>query len=123
MPHLHAAFEHVYGGVAEEISFDELLQQEGVKSLYESFASEEWIYSRWRSFKATRTANYDWGLVELQLIIDEAEGCIAEVGIASDGLDPDAIAEAQRLLQGAKTACPPSSQNPIVQDIITLAYS
>ena len=120
VPHLRSAFEEVYGGKATEIAFSEIISRPEVKTLYEGFASPEWKYGRWRSFTAQRSAQFDWGGVELQLTV--SDGIIHDVQIATDALDLAALDEARRLLDGATTKQRPLSGNAVVNDILSLVY-
>ena len=117
VPHLLSAFEKVYNGKASEVAFGEIISRPEVKALYENFASDEWKYGRWRTFTAQRSAQFDWGGVELQLTVDQEHGVVADVQISSAALD-----EARRLLVGASTAVAPQSDSPIVRDILLMAY-
>lgn len=119
---LRRAFEAVYGSAAEELSFGAMRGSTEVEKLYERFASEEWIFGKWRNFTATRSGQFDWGSVDLQLTVDEQKGIITDVRIASDALDMASIDEAQRLLAGASLVKAPISSNFMVRDIIGLAY-
>ena len=120
VPRLRKALEDEYGGVANEISFDSLRSNPRVCELFEEFSSPEWKYANWRTFSAHRSGQFDWGGVELQLSVDD--GVISKVQIASDALDLAALDEARRLLTGASNANVPQSDNPIINDVITLAF-
>lgn len=119
-PRLRAAFENEYGASATEISFDDLIREPEVKRLYEQFASDEWRLGRWRSFTAQRTAQFDWGGVELAVTIEDDRIC--DVQIASDALDLAALDEVRRLLAGADIKKRPQSGSVIVSDILSLVY-
>ena len=121
-PRLREAFEAEYGGVATEVSFDSLMQLPAVRELHDHFASPEWKYGRWRTFTAQRSAQFDWGGVELALTVDETRGIITDVQIASDALDLAALDDARLLLTGAKTAQRPKIDNPVINDILSLIY-
>ena len=121
-PRLREAFEAEYGGVATEVSFDSLMQLPAVRELHDHFASPEWKYGRWRTFTAQRSAQFDWGGVELALTVDEARGVITDVQIASDALDLAALDDARLLLTGAKTDQRPKIENPVINDILSLIY-
>lgn len=120
VPHLRSAFEEVYDGKAAEIAFSEIISRPEVKTLYEGFASPEWKYGRWRTFTAQRSAQFDWGGVELQLTVND--GIIHDVQIATDALDLSVFDEARRLLCGATTKQRPLSGNAAVNDILSLVY-
>lgn len=121
-PRLREAFEAEYGGVAMEVSFDSLMQLPAVRELHDHFASPEWKYGRWRTFTAQRSAQFDWGGVELALTVDEARGVITDVQIASDALDLAALDDARLLLTGTSTEKSPHTQSIIVGDILSLVY-
>lgn len=123
VPHLRSAFEEVYGGKAAEVGFDDIIAQPAVQRLYEEFASPEWKYGRWRSFTAQRSAQFEWGGVEVQLTVDEARGIITDVQIASDALDLAALETVRKKLTGASTSeAPAESDNPIERDIYNLLF-
>ena len=122
VPRLREAFEAEYGGTAMELAFDETIVRPEVKALYEEFASPEWRYGRWRSFTAQRSAQFDWGGVDIALTVDEARGIITDVQIASDALDLAALDLARTLLFGASTSVAPQSDNPILKDIFSILY-
>ena len=120
---LRKAFEEVYGGVAEAMDWDAVVRTEGVQRLHEQFASDQWRFGKWRQFEASRTARFEWGIVEVQFAVDEARHCIVDAKIATDALDLEAVAQAERLLRGADTVVPPVADNPIVKDIVGLVYA
>lgn len=125
-PRMKDAFVEEYKGADSQFSilnFDDLIGRSEVRALYEEFASDEWRFGRWRTFTAQRSAQFDWGGVELQLTVDQEHGVVTDVQISSDALDLAALDEARRLLIGASTAVPPQSESPIVRDILTMAYS
>lgn len=121
VPHLRDAFSAAYDGLPLCIlDFDTVKQNDNVQRLFDEFASDEWRYGRWRTFTAQRSAQFDWGGVEVQLSIDN--GVIGDVQIASDALDLAALDEARTLLRGADIHTPPQTDHPIVQDIVRLVY-
>ena len=125
VPHLRDAFSAVYDGLPlTTLDFATLTQTDGVQQLFREFASDEWRYGRWRQFTAQRSGQFDWGDIEMQLTVDEARGVITDVQMASDALDLAALSEARRLLTGASTAVSPTptSDNPILRDILALVY-
>jgi len=123
IPHLRSAFESEYSEKSEYSEFSEIIKRPEVRALYEEFASDEWRYGRWRTFTAQRTAQFDWGGVELSLTVDQERNLITDVQIASDALDLAALDEARLLLTGASTAIPPQhAPNPILDDILSLVY-
>ena len=119
-PRLRAAFEGVYGGCAEEVSFEDVIRRPEVRRLYEEFASDEWKYGKWKSFTAQRTAQFDWGGVEVALTVED--NIIRDVQLASDALDLAALDEARRLLTGADIKKRPPTESAIVNDILSLVY-
>lgn len=130
VPPLIGAFEAVYGAPLTELDFDQLSQLPEVQALCDDFAGQEWKYGRWRQFEAQRSAQFDWGGVELQLIVDQASARILDVAIASDSLYPDIVAQAEQLLRGADTHAVPllpaglsGQAEQILADILALAYS
>ncbi len=120
VPRLRAAFELEYSGNSEYSEYSEIIKRPEVRALYEQFASSEWKYGRWRTFTAQRSAQFDWGGVELSLTIDN--DVITEVQLASDALDLAALDETRRLLTGADTKKRPPSESAIVNDILSLVY-
>ncbi len=122
VPCLRDAFAEEYGAQVQTVSFDEITTRAEVQTLHDKYASPEWKYGRWQTFTAQRSAQFDWGGVELALVVDEARGVITDVQIASDALDLAALDEARRLLTGASTAVAPTSDNAILQDIFALVY-
>lgn len=120
VPHLKSAFEEVYCGKATEVSFADIIARPEAQRLYEDFASPEWKYGRWRTFTAQRSAQFDWGGVELSLSVEN--DIIADVQIASDALDLAALDEARRLLTGADTKKRPEAEGAIVGDILSMVY-
>ena len=120
VPCLRAAFELEYSGKSEYSEYSEIIKRPEVRALYEQFASPEWKYGRWRTFTAQRSAQFDWGGVELSLTIDN--DVITEVQLASDALDLAALDETRRLLTGADTKKRPPSESAIVNDILSLVY-
>lgn len=127
IPHLVAAFEELYCGKVDEIEFDSLVKRTEVVSLYEKYSSDEWLFGRWRTFSASRTANFEWGIVELSLIVDEKNAVIKDVTVATDSLDTNLSAEIRKLLIGVSTHQAPivSDDEPCadqLRDVISLIY-
>ncbi|MBR1550083.1 MAG: lipoate--protein ligase [Bacteroidales bacterium] len=123
VPALRKAFESEYSECSEYSEFSDIIKKPEVRTLYEEFASDEWRFGRWRTFTAQRSAQFDWGGVELHLTVDQEYAIITDVQIASDALDLSALDEARRLLTGAGTATPPQHEpNPIIDDIMSLVY-
>lgn len=129
VPHLIESFEQVYGSPLTELDFAALAQLPEVQSLRDEFASEEWKYGRWRQFRAQRSAQFEWGGVELDLSVDQASQRIVDAAIASDSLFPDIVQQAEQMLRGASTLAAPALPSglsdlaaQIVGDILALAY-
>ena len=127
VPHLVAAFEEVYSGKVDEISFDSIVKRPEVVSLYEKYSSDEWIFGRWRTFTASKIANFEWGIVEMNVIVDEKNAVIKDVTIATDSLNANLSAEIRKLLIGSSTHKAPvvSDDEPWadqLRDIVSLIY-
>lgn len=122
IPYLAKAFEEVYEARAEVIDFNDLLTDKVLKTR-DLFASNEYLFGKWRNFHAKKSAQFAWGLVELDMQINEEKGIIESVSIASDGLEPDLIDETEQLLIGASIKkAPDFGQNEVAKDIISLIY-
>lgn len=127
-PLMVKAFEEEFGGPLKVLDFGLLTQQPQVQELYREFASPEWKYGGWQRFKAQRSAQFEWGGVEVSLAVDEPRYTITSVTIASDSLFPDIIHQAQQLLTGASTLQPPdistfpTQDQQMLQDIFSLLY-
>lgn len=142
VPILLNAFQHVYScpltdhpfdqyasAPAVELSFDRLKQLPAVKEIETEFASDEWRFGRWRTFKAQQSASFTWGGIELSLDIDEVHSIIRGVDIATDALQVEVIENIKHALIGASTKQPPcmpedlnTEQQQIVKDIYSLIY-
>lgn len=118
------SFEKVYGGKAELLDFDTLINKGEVQAITAEISSHEFLFGRWKQFKTTKKGRFPWGGVEISLEIDEANAIIKDAQIASDCLDPESIAEAERLLKGCSTKGAPAfdEQDGIVKDIVTLVF-
>lgn len=122
IPYLSKAFEEVYEAKAEVIDFNDLLTDKVLKTR-DLFASDEYLFGKWRNFHAKKSVQFAWGLVELDMQINEEKGIIESVSIASDGLEPDLIDETEQLLIGASIKkAPDFGQNEVAKDIISLIY-
>ncbi len=117
---LHEAFEQVYGASSTVLDFDVLASHPDVVKLRDEFASDRWRLGNWSDFRFQRSAQYEWGGVEIALGIEG--NTIRTVQIASDALDMQAIDEAKHLLTGADIMTMPVSDNAIVTDILSLVY-
>lgn len=121
IPHLIKAFEEVYQGTASIISFDDLCDENAIR-LSQHIGSNEYLFGKWKEFHTKKSATFDWGCIDLDIDIDEENGIIKDINIASDSLEPKSIEAAIELLKGAKLKEIPSSENQIVNDIINLIY-
>ena len=122
IPYLTRAFEEVYETKPEIIDFNELLT-DNVLNTRDLFESEKFLFGKWRNFHAKRSAQFEWGLVEIDLNINEGKGIIDKISIASDGLDPELIEETERLLTGASIKEKPYfGGNEVAEDIAGLIY-
>lgn len=121
IPHLIKAFEEVYQGSASIINFDELCDEKAIR-LSQHIGSDEYLFGKWKEFHTKKSATFDWGSIDLDIDIDEENGIIKDINIASDSLEPKSIESAIELLKGAKLKEIPFSENQIVNDIISLIY-
>ena len=121
---LVASFEKVYGGQAEMLDFDTLINNAEVQSIREHISSHDFLFGRWEQFKTTKKARFPWGGVEIALQVDEANSVITGIQIASDCLDPESITKAEQLLKGCSTKHVPDFDkgNEILRDIVNLVY-
>ena len=122
---LIASFEKVYGGKAQLLDFDTFINKREVQAIREEISSHDFLFGRWEQFKTTKKARFPWGGVEIALQVDEANALIKDVQIASDCLEPEAIAQAEQLLRGASTKVMPEYPcgNEIIHDIVQMIYS
>lgn len=123
IPHIVKAFEKVYDNNAKVIEFDSLLTEEVMK-FSQHIGSDEYLFGKWKEFTTKKSDTFDWGSVDIDLNIDEENGIIKDINIASDSLEPVAINAAMELLKGANIKETPSfpSDNKIISDIIGLIY-
>lgn len=123
IPHLVKAFEKVYDNEAKVIDFDSLLTEE-VLRFSQHIGSDEYLFGKWKEFSTKKSYTFDWGSVDIDLNIDEENGIIKDINIASDSLEPAAINATMELLKGANIKETPSypSENKIISDIIGLVY-
>ena len=101
-PLIHS-FGKIYGGTPVMLDFEALSQNEEVQATAKRISSFDFIFARWEHFKTTKRAQFDWGAVEISLHINEAESIINDIQIASDCLDTEIIAQAERMLKGCST--------------------
>ena len=121
---LVASFEKVYGGKAEKLDFDTLINVGKVQTIMSEISSRDFLFGRWEQFKTTKKARFPWGGVEIALQVDEANSVITGIQIASDCLDPESITKAEQLLKGCSTKHVPDFDkgNEILRDIVNLVY-
>ena len=121
---LIASFEKVYGGKATMLDFDTFINNKEVQAIREHIASDDFLFGRWRQFKTAKKAQFPWGNVDIALHIDEVKAIITGAQIASDCLEPEAIRQAEQLLQGSSTKTVPmfDVEDEILRDIIGLVY-
>lgn len=127
MPRMVEAFEAVYGGKAVMVDYDAIMQEEFVRRQHDVYASDEWLYGRWRNFESRCHGSWDWGDADVSLTVDESLGRITSAVIASDSLHPEAVTAAEQLLAGARVDEPPvfdhnGESGTIINDIISLIY-
>lgn len=123
IPYLTRAFEEVYGMKAEVIDFDSLITDKVLKTR-DLYASDDYLFGKWRNFNAKKTSQFAWGLAEIDLTVNEEKGIIERISIASDGLEPDLIEETERLLTGASIRqVPDLGDNAVAKDIANLIYA
>lgn len=122
MPYLTKAFEQVYEIKPETVDFDDLLTDDVMKTK-DVFASDEYLFGKWRNFHAKKSAQFSWGLAEIDLNVNEKNGIIESISIATDGLEPELIEETERTLTGASIKeAPDFGDNQIARDIASLIY-
>ena len=121
IPHLIKAFEEVYQDTASIINFNDLCNEDVIR-LSQHISSDEYLFGKWKEFHTKKSATFDWGSIDLDIDIDEENGIIKDINIASDSLEPKSIESAIELLKGAKLKEIPFSENQIVNDIISLIY-
>ena len=121
---LIASFEKVYGGNANWLDFDTLINKPEVQAIKDQISGHDFLFGRWEHFKTTKKARFPWGGVEIALQVDEAHAIIKDIQIASDCLEPETIQQAEQLLKGASTKTMPTfdTDNEITRDIVNLIY-
>ncbi len=126
VPSLRDAFEEVYADNCVKMGFEHISRREDVQAIARSYQDPEWLYGRWREFRADKKGRFEWGAVELSLQVDESAGRIIDAKIATDGLDLTAIDLAQKALVGAdihqRPELPSVPHRHIVDDILSLVY-
>ena len=121
IPHLIKAFEDVYQNTATVINFDDLCNEDAIR-LSQHIGSEEYLFGKWKEFHTNKSATFDWGSIDIDLDIDEENGIIKDINIASDSLEPASIEAAVKLLKNSSLTEVPYSDNHIIKDIISLIY-
>lgn len=96
---LRETFEEVYGGESLEVKESQLDAQE-VETLYEKYASWDWIYGRQFEFQYEVGERFDWGQVDIQFQVDS--GRITDVQVYSDSLKPEVIRRIPEKLAGVR---------------------
>lgn len=124
VPHLVSAFETVYGGKIQTVDFEELKQRPEVVELYNKYSSDEWLYGKWRNFTAQRSAQFDWGSIDISLTIDEQRGIITDIAVATDALEVGLADDLRRLLVGASSVVRPetSPDATVLNNVLSLIY-
>lgn len=119
MPRIVEAFEKEYGRKSEMVDFGEMSKIEAVRQRRDFYASDEWRFGRWRDFKATCKGTFDWGIVEVSLLMDR--GAVVDCQIASDALDVESVEKARRMILGGERSS--TDGQPIINDILNLVNS
>lgn len=124
VPHLVSAFETVYGGKVQTIDFEELKQRPEVVELYNKYSSDEWLYGKWRNFTAQRSAQFDWGSIDISLTVDEQRGIITDIAVATDALEVGLADDLRRLLVGASSVVRPETppDATVLNNVLSLIY-
>lgn len=123
IPHLIIAFEEVYQNKAEMIDFNSLCTEKALL-LSKKISSDDYLYGKWKFFNAKKTANFEWGNIELDINIDEEKRIIRDISIASDSLDPESIETAANILKGASLDIIPQydTNNIIIKNIVEIIF-
>lgn len=126
VPRLIKAFEEVYQSKAQLVDFDELLLLKEVKTLYEKYSSDAWLFARWRGFCSQYVAQFEWGGVELSLDIDAEHQLIRGASLATDCLDINLTRQVEDLLVGASSVerpvAPEGASKTMIEDVLNLIY-
>lgn len=119
------AFAKTYQSTPTLVSFDKIAALPEVQEIYNQIKSYQYIFGKWDNFKTSRQRQFDWGNVDIDLDINESEGKINEIRIASDCLEPDMIEAAENILRGQSTYQAPmlDCNSPIIKDIVELVYT
>lgn len=122
------AFQNIYGEKARIRPFSEFCT-ESVRTAATNFASENFLYGRWKQFNAKRSASFPWGEIEIDLDIDEKAGQVSRVEIATDCLRLDLIEKAREQMKNSDIRKAPSTEGfsgeeaQILNDIFHLVYA
>lgn len=122
------AFQDIYGEKARIRPFSECCT-ESVRTAAGNFASEEFLFGRWKQFNAKRSGSFPWGEIEIDLEIDETSGRIRQTEIATDCLRLDIIAKARKLVKNSDIQEMPhidttsGEEARILNDILQLIYA
>lgn len=125
-PKLLEAFCQIYDSNPRRLDFDELLNNPEVEQLYNKYSSHDWIFGRWQQFDAQRSAQFDWGGVDVSLQVDTAHDCIVDVNLATDSLDTTLAERLRTLLVGASASSVPqlpADADDSLKDIVNLIFS
>jgi lipoate-protein ligase A len=93
------AFGETYGHVPVRI-MEEDLPQDALKAGEKKFSSWEWIYGRKIEFSDNLERRFDWGDIELQLVVEG--GIIRDCRAYSDSLDIDIFGLLPKYLSGCR---------------------
>lgn len=96
---LRETFEEVYG-LESRVMKEEELDQEKVHTLYEKYASWDWIYGRQFEFQYEVSERFVWGQMDVQFQVDS--GRITDVAVYSDSLKPEVIQVLPEKLKGIR---------------------
>lgn len=127
VPPLIESFQHMYGK-AQVRSFADCCTEQ-VHAEARMLADDEFVFGRWRQFRAQRNGEFAWGGVEMELEIGEADRRILHVEIATDCLLPNTVEKAKQLLTGADADTMPAfsassaEEGTVLNDIMQLVYA
>lgn len=119
------AFEEVYGQKATFLDFKEVSTRDEVSILKSQFASDEWLFGKWRHFQSQKSFQFPWGGVELSLQIDAERGVVTDVQLATDALDTSLPDQFRHLMTEASVDVPPMlppDASPELADLVRLVY-
>ena len=126
VPHMIDAFEKVYGSKSVMMNFEGISARPEVKAIFDEMSGRDWLFGKWKEFRAQKSAQFDWGMVELEIDVDQEHSIIKDIKIASDGLDLASIELAKKILIGADTTMMPPlpevKEKDVIQDILNMVY-